>query len=224
MPKTGKTDFIVVDGGEGGTGAPLEFINRLGMPMLRPCFGSAPGGYHLREDIAIGAAGRLRPRSILPALLWKRTGVAGHVFRCIRALVPYRPLIAASQLRIRVVAINWTSLKSERVFTTRTRNLQNLLEAWGPASSELGPEHIVRRVSKTEVHSYLDLFRSSNRHYWRAKPPRVFDKYWERPNGYLRAAGIHSGAAGDQITLIRDKFASPVFIFSWAGVTAPLSH
>ena len=61
-------------------------------------------------------------------------------------------------------------------------SLQNLLEASGlKHPSELGPEHIVRRVSKTEVHSYLDLFPF-------LEPGAllegktgltVFDKYWD---------------------------------------------
>ena len=76
-------------------------------------------------------------------------------------------------------------LKSERVFNFHKNTLdalQNLLEASGLRHpSELGPEHIVRRVSKTEVHSYLDLFPF-------LEPGallegktglRVFDKYWE---------------------------------------------
>lgn len=63
MLATGKKpDFIVVDGGEGGTGAaPLEFINRLGMPMTEALLlvHNTLVGTNLREDIAIGAAGKI---------------------------------------------------------------------------------------------------------------------------------------------------------------------
>ena len=63
MLKTGiKPDFIVVDGAEGGTGAaPVEFANRLGTPLrqgltfVHNCL-VVTG---LREDIRIGAAGKL---------------------------------------------------------------------------------------------------------------------------------------------------------------------
>jgi hypothetical protein len=61
--------------------------------------------------------------------------------------------------------------------------LRNLLEASGLRHpSELGPEHIVRRVSKTEVHSYMDLFPF-------LRPGAlldgetgitVFDRYWSK--------------------------------------------
>ena len=63
MLETGKTpDFIVVDGGEGGTGAaPLEFINRLGTPMTEALLlvHNTLVGTNLREHIAIGAAGKI---------------------------------------------------------------------------------------------------------------------------------------------------------------------
>ena len=63
MLATGKKpDFIVVDGGEGGTGAaPLEFINRLGMPLTEALLlvHNTLVGANLREDIAIGAAGKI---------------------------------------------------------------------------------------------------------------------------------------------------------------------
>uniref|UniRef100_UPI003562C313 FMN-binding glutamate synthase family protein n=1 Tax=Marinobacter sp. TaxID=50741 RepID=UPI003562C313 len=63
MLKTGKKpDFIVVDGGEGGTGAaPLEFINRIGMPLTEALLlvHNTLVGTNLRDDIAIGAAGKI---------------------------------------------------------------------------------------------------------------------------------------------------------------------
>jgi hypothetical protein len=83
-------------------------------------------------------------------------------------------------------------LKSERVFSYHKNTLdalKNLLEASGlKHPSELGPEHIVRRVSTTEIHSYLDLFPF-------LEPGAllegktgltVFDKYWEdsRPDTF----------------------------------------
>ena len=63
MLKTGITpDFIVVDGKEGGTGsAPLEFTNRVGMPMLEGLafVHNTLRGAGLRERIRIGAAGKI---------------------------------------------------------------------------------------------------------------------------------------------------------------------
>ncbi|TYC67206.1 FMN-binding glutamate synthase family protein [Stappia sp. BW2] len=63
MLKTGiKPDFIVVDGAEGGTGAaPLEFANHLGTPLRQGLtfVHNCLVGTGLREDIRIGASGKL---------------------------------------------------------------------------------------------------------------------------------------------------------------------
>jgi glutamate synthase domain-containing protein 2 len=63
MLETGiKPDFIVVDGAEGGTGAaPVEFTNRLGTPLRQGLFfvHNVLVGAGLREDIRIGASGKL---------------------------------------------------------------------------------------------------------------------------------------------------------------------
>ncbi|MDR9469478.1 MAG: FMN-binding glutamate synthase family protein, partial [Marinospirillum sp.] len=81
-------------------------------------------------------------------------------------------------------------LKSERVYNFHRKTLdalQNLLEASGlNHPSELGPENIIRRVSKTEVHSYLDLFPF-------LEPGAllegqtglaIFDRYWAEADPY----------------------------------------
>lgn len=55
-------DFIVVDGKEGGTGAaPMEFANRVGMPMLEGLtfVHNTLRGAGLRSRIKIGAAGKI---------------------------------------------------------------------------------------------------------------------------------------------------------------------
>lgn len=63
MLATGITpDFITVDGKEGGTGAaPLEFANRVGMPMLEGLtfVHNTLRGAGLRQHVRIGAAGKI---------------------------------------------------------------------------------------------------------------------------------------------------------------------
>ena len=63
MLKTGIVpDFIVVDGAEGGTGAaPVEFANRVGMPMLEGLtfVHNALRGAGIRHEVRIGAAGKI---------------------------------------------------------------------------------------------------------------------------------------------------------------------
>ena len=57
-----KLDFIVVDGGEGGTGAaPVELSDRVGMPLREGLIlvNNALIGTGLRRDVKIGAAGKV---------------------------------------------------------------------------------------------------------------------------------------------------------------------
>jgi len=204
MLATGKKpDFIVVDGGEGGTGAaPLEFINRLGMPLTEALLlvHNTLVGANLREDIAIGAAGKITSafniaRTLALGADWCNAA-RGYMFAlgCIQALNCHTgrcPSGVATQDPRRGNKLD-VPLKSERVYNFHKNTLdalQNLLEASGlEHPSELGPEHIVRRVSKTEVHSYLDLFPF-------LEPSAllegktgltVFDKYWDdaRPDTF----------------------------------------
>jgi glutamate synthase domain-containing protein 2 len=204
MLATGKKpDFIVVDGGEGGTGAaPLEFINRLGMPMTEALLlvHNTLVGTNLREDIAIGAAGKITSAFNIARTLALGAdccnAARGYMFAlgCIQALNCHTgrcPSGIATQDPRRGNKLD-VPLKSERVYNYHKNTLdalQNLLEASGlKHPSELGPEHIVRRVSKTEIHSYLDLFPF-------LEPGAllegktgltVFDKYWDdaRPDTF----------------------------------------
>ncbi len=204
MLKTGKKpDFIVVDGGEGGTGAaPLEFINRLGMPLNEALLlvHNTLVGANLRDDIALGAAGKITSafdiaRTLAMGADWCNAA-RGYMFAlgCIQALNCHTgrcPSGVATQDPRRGNKLD-VPLKSERVYNYHTKTLdalQNLLEASGLSHpSELGPEHIVRRVSKTKVQSYLDLY-----HF--LEPGMllegetgltVFDKYWKcaQPNTF----------------------------------------
>ena len=55
-------DFIIVDGGEGGTGAaPLEFENHVGSPLTEGLIfvNNALGGCNLRDRIKIGCSGKI---------------------------------------------------------------------------------------------------------------------------------------------------------------------
>ncbi|MGW0583096.1 glutamate synthase-related protein, partial [Streptomyces sp. NPDC002920] len=54
-------DFVVVDGAEGGTGAPPEYTARLGLPLTEGLIGvhNALVGTGLRDRIRIGASGRV---------------------------------------------------------------------------------------------------------------------------------------------------------------------
>ncbi len=204
MLKTGtQPDFIVVDGGEGGTGAaPLEFINRLGMPMTEALLlvHNTLVGANLRENIAIGAAGKITSafnaaRTLALGADWCNAA-RGFMFSlgCIQALNCHTdkcPSGVATQNPSRGSKLDVTD-KSERVYNFHKNTLDALANLLGAAGlkhpSELGPEHIIRRVSKNEVHPYMDLFRFLepgiliNGH----TDNPVFKKYWDeaRPESF----------------------------------------
>ncbi|SFN27065.1 FMN-binding glutamate synthase family protein [Marinobacter pelagius] len=191
-----KPDFIVVDGGEGGTGAaPLEFINRLGMPMTEALLivHNTLVATNLREDIAIGAAGKITSafniaRTLALGADWCNAA-RGYMFAlgCIQALNCHTgrcPSGIATQDPRRSNKLD-VRHKSQRVYNFHKNTLdalQNLLEAAGLRHpSELGPEHVIRRTSRTEVHSYLDLYRFLEPGALLTGEKTgltVFDKYW----------------------------------------------
>ncbi len=175
MQQTGiLPDFIVVDGAEGGTGAsPAEFIDHVGVPLHEALLlvHNTLVGLDLRERIRIGAAGRITSafdmaRTMAMGADWCNAG-RGYMFAvgCIQALSCHTgrcPTGVATQDPKR-----WKQLdvpdKSQRVvnFHQNTlRALRDLLYAAGlEHPQEIGPEHILRRVSPTEVRSLAALYR-----------------------------------------------------------------
>lgn len=174
MAETGLLpDFIVIDGAEGGTGAaPSEFINHVGVPMHEglQLVHNTLVGLGLREQIKLGAAGRIVSafdiaRTMALGADWCNAG-RGFMFSlgCIQAQSCHNdhcPTGIATQDPRR-----WSKLdvedKAARVhaFHDNTlRALHDLLCAAGlQHPGELGPEHILRRVSPTEIRAYRNLF------------------------------------------------------------------
>ncbi|MHB0776958.1 FMN-binding glutamate synthase family protein [Halomonas sp. WWR20] len=168
-----RPDFIVVDGGEGGTGAaPLEFINRLGMPLTEALLlvHNTLVGTRLREHIFIGAAGKLVSafdiaRTIALGADWCNAA-RGYMFAlgCIQAMSCHTdrcPSGVATQNPRRGNKLDVAD-KSARVYHFHDNTLKALAEMLAAAGlhspAELGPEHIMRRVSKNEIQSYAALF------------------------------------------------------------------
>ena len=174
MLETGRhPDFIVVDGGEGGTGAaPLEFINRLGMPLLDALLlvHNTLVGTNLRDVIAVGSAGKITSGFHLAKTLalgadWCNAG-RGYMFAlgCIQALSCHTgrcPSGVATQDPQRGDKLD-VPLKSERVYHYHRNTVQALGNLIGAAglrdTSELGPDHIIQQTSQTEFRTYRDLY------------------------------------------------------------------
>ena len=167
-------DFIVVDGAEGGTGAaPAEFIDHVGVPMHEGLLlvHNTLVGLGLRDRVHIGAAGQIvsafdMARTFALGADWCNAA-RGFMFAlgCIQSLSCHTdrcPTGIATQDPDR-----WKKLdvpdKATRVanFHDNTlKALRDLLCAAGLTHpQELGPEHILRRVSPTEVRSLAALYR-----------------------------------------------------------------
>ena len=167
-------DFIVVDGAEGGTGAaPAEFVDHVGVPMHEGLMlvHNTLVGLGLRDRIKIGAAGKIVSafdiaRALAMGADWCNAA-RGYMFAlgCIQSLSCHTnrcPTGIATQDPAR-----WKHLdvadKSVRVATFHAntlRALRDLLCAAGLGHpDQLGPEHILRRVSQVEVRSLSALYR-----------------------------------------------------------------
>ncbi|MCA8863762.1 MULTISPECIES: FMN-binding glutamate synthase family protein [unclassified Halomonas] len=191
-----RPDFIVVDGGEGGTGAaPLEFINRMGVPLTEAVtlVHNTLVGVGLREEIRIGAAGKIMSgfhiaRTLALGADWCNSA-RGFMFSlgCIQALNCHSdkcPSGVATQDPKRSRHLDIAD-KTARVYHFHRNTLKALAEMLGAAGlshpSELGPEHIIRRVSENEIQSYDQIFTflKPNELLNAKCEHTVFKHYWE---------------------------------------------
>jgi glutamate synthase domain-containing protein 2 len=173
MVKTGiQPDFIVVDGGEGGTGAaPLEFTNHVGAPLREALLlvHNTLVGLNMRGSIRIGAAGKIvtafdLARTIAIGADWCNAA-RGFMFAlgCIQSQSCHTsqcPTGVATQDPLRQRALVVPD-KAERVHLFHKNTLKALKELLAAAGlthpDQLGPEHVIRRVSSTEVRSLAAL-------------------------------------------------------------------
>ena len=159
-------DFIVVDGAEGGTGAaPLEFSDHMGMPMqegLRLVHNTLVGA-GLREHIRLGASGKIvsafdMARTLSLGADWCNSA-RGFMFAlgCIQAQTCHTghcPTGVTTQDPKRQMALVVPN-KAERVHQFHAHTLEALQELMQAAGlkkpSDITPQHIMRRVSETQV-------------------------------------------------------------------------
>ncbi|MBS0465259.1 MAG: FMN-binding glutamate synthase family protein, partial [Proteobacteria bacterium] len=175
MQQTGiLPDFIVVDGGEGGTGAaPAEFVDHLGVPLregLRLVHNTLVG-LNLRDQIRIGAAGKITSAYELARTLalgadWCNAA-RGFMFAlgCIQSLSCHTdrcPTGVATQdpLRQKALVVDTKAHRVARFHEHTLKALKEMLEAAGLSHpQELGPEHIIMRVSPSQAQSFASLYK-----------------------------------------------------------------
>lgn len=165
-------DFIVVDGGEGGSGAsPLEFSSHIGV-LLREGLLFAHNiltGAGLRDQIRIGAAKKMVSAFDIASLLalgadWTNAA-RGFMLAigCIRSLTCNTntcPTGVATQDPMRQRALVVED-KAQRVCNFHRNTLRALSEMIADAGlehpSQLRPHHLVRRVGDAEVRLFSQL-------------------------------------------------------------------
>lgn len=167
MLKTGiKPDFIVVDGAEGGTGAaPVEFANRLGTPLRQGLLfvHNCLVGTGLREDIKIGASGKLISAFDIAGIMalgadWVNSA-RGFMFAvgCIQSQSCHTnkcPTGVATQDPRRQKALNVPD-KAQRVANFHRNTMKSLAEFTAAVGldhpSDFKPEHFYLRAGQREI-------------------------------------------------------------------------
>ncbi|MGA9334245.1 MAG: FMN-binding glutamate synthase family protein [Rudaea sp.] len=190
MQKSGiYPDFIVVDGGEGGTGAaPLEFTDHVGAPLAEALLlvHNTLVGLNLRNKIRLGASGKIITafdiaRTMALGADWCNAA-RGFMFAlgCIQSRNCHTdrcPTGVATQDPSRWKKLNVPD-KAERVKMFHHNTLRALKAMIGAAGLnhpiEIGPEHVMRRISSTEVRSLSALYRF-------VKPGELIDGLPDQP-------------------------------------------
>lgn len=199
MLKTGITpDFIVVDGGEGGTGAaPVEFTDHVGAPLQEALalVHNTLVGTNLRSQIKIGASGKIISafdiaRTMALGADWCNSA-RGFMFAlgCIQSQSCHTdrcPTGVATQDPTRQRAL-FVPDKAERVAHFHQNTMIALAELIAAAGlqhpCDLRPHHFVRRVSTNQVHllstliPFLDPGELLDDRQLERLPP-VFKLYW----------------------------------------------
>lgn len=166
-------DFVVIDGGEGGTGAaPAEFTDHIGTPMREGLLfaHNTLVGAGLRDKVKIGAAGRVISafdiaRTMALGADWCNAA-RGYMFAlgCIQSLHCHTnlcPTGLATQDKVRQRALVVPD-KSERVHRYHDRTVHVLAEMLAAAGlshpDQLRPQHLARRVSPVEIRTFDRVF------------------------------------------------------------------
>jgi glutamate synthase domain-containing protein 2 len=200
MLSTGITpDFIVIDGGEGGTGAaPVEFTDHVGVPLQEALLliHNTLVGAGLRDKVKLGASGKIVTafdivRTLALGADWCNSA-RGFMFAlgCVQSQNCHTdrcPTGIATQDALRQRAIVVPD-KAQRVASFHQNTLKALAELIAAAGlrhpSELKPHHLVRRVSANQVKlasallPYLETGQLLSDVHLTGELPEVFSKYW----------------------------------------------
>ena len=201
-------DFIVVDGGEGGTGAaPLEFSDSLGFPLIEGLMlvQNVLVGAGLRDQLKLGASGKLVSASAMARAMalgadWCNSA-RGFMFavgciqsqRCHTNRCPVGVTTQDDRLQKALVVPD----KSDRVHGFHRHTVHALAEmvaAMGlDHTSELRPDHVIERVSASRVKTYTEIHQPIEPGQLRdGTAPERFQAIWDRasPDTFRPTVGV----------------------------------
>lgn len=166
-------DFIVVDGGEGGTGAaPLEFEDHVGAPLTEGLHfvHNALVGAGLRDAIRLGCSGKVSSAFEMA----KRLAQGADYCNAARAMMFALGCIQAQRCQTNTCPVGVTTQdprrvrglvvedKAQRVCNFQRNTISDLLKFVGALGLEgpdrLSPDLLMRRIDPTTVRSYADLY------------------------------------------------------------------
>ncbi len=166
-------DFIVVDGGEGGTGAaPMEYEDHIGTPLTEGLMivHNALVGAGLRDQVKVAASGKIATgidvvkRLVQGADYTNSARSMMMAVGCIQAQLCHTntcPVGVATQDHRRMRALDVPD-KSERVFRYQrdcVAQAMQVMASMGVSGPEqLRPHMLRRRISQTEIRSYAEMF------------------------------------------------------------------
>jgi glutamate synthase domain-containing protein 2 len=214
-------DFIVVDGGEGGTGAaPLEFSNSLGAPLIEGLMlvQNTLIGAGIRDRLKLGASGKLVTASAMATAMalgadWCNSA-RGFMFavgciqsqRCHTNKCPVGVTTQNAHLQ-RALVVEDKATRVHQFHHNTVRALAELVAAMGmDHPCELTPNHVVKRVSERLALTYEETYHFLDAGEFLAgtAPPR-FQTMWDvadpstfRSDGMVTTYGAHRREATDE--------------------------
>jgi glutamate synthase domain-containing protein 2 len=188
-------DFIVVDGGEGGTGAaPLEFEDNVGTPLTEGLMTvhNALVGCGVREHIRLGASGKVATGSDLVKRFAQGadyTNAARAMMMAVGCIQSQRchtntcPVGVATQDPKRSRALDVPD-KTERVKRYQDGVVHDAMQIMGAMGVhrpvDVSPHQLVRRTGPTTTFSYAELYDWLEPGELISEPPETWATDWAR--------------------------------------------
>ena len=188
-------DFVIVDGGEGGTGAgPEEFADHVGTPLTEGLMSvhNALVGTGLRDEIRLGASGKVATGFDIARRIAQGadfTNAARAMMMSVGCIQSQRchlnncPVGVATQDPKRARALD-VETQAERCCNYQgetIKSLQTIVAAQAmDHPRELTPARLMRRIGEHEIRTYAEVYEWLGAGELLAEPPESWAGDWER--------------------------------------------